>query len=457
MLSNGEHVWTAREVDQVGGHDQMYRMRAFARAGLLPRFASGGAVKVAGRTLDEWARLTGDKEDRLQLEVRIQGLYKSLWGPAKEQENDPLKRKLAREQYDKARAQLVAMDQANWLDRQWAIKDRIAAEDAKLKAKDEAARRDDFQTDVRRGDFAEQITSGGGLRAVDTLREWSKDADFSAEKQKQAAAAATQFEGQLMRVYAQAEAAREQVKSLQSIYDDVANSLSGYKLSTEAELVQNIDAKGNVRHTKPETTAASMAADAAGRAAKLKTFAGKLASLVESGASPALAQQVAALGPDEGIAVADAFLKDPASMGTMNAALKEIDTWSGAAGQAVTEASAQGGLAFAKQVETQLGRTIEALADQLGRTFADLLGVKAPAPMAPTADLFANVAKKDASGGISSKSPYAPVVAAQGQSAVQPVTQYNFNGVSIKPGSSEEVEVIAKFVAMMSRNQGRGV
>jgi hypothetical protein len=75
--------------------------------------------------------------------------------------------------------------------------------------------------------------------------------------------------------------------------------------------------------------------------------------------------------------------------------------------------------------------------------------------MAPAADLFANVAKKDASGGISSKSPYAPVVAAQGQSAVQPVTQYNFNGVSIKQGSSEEVEVIAKFVAMMSRNQGR--
>ena len=96
------------------------------------------------------------------------------------------------------------------------------------------------------------------------------------------------------------------MKSLQSIYDDVANSLSGYKLSTEAELVQNIDAKGNVWHTKPETTAASMAADAAGRAAKLKTFAGKLASLVESGATPALAQQVAALGPDEGIAVADA-------------------------------------------------------------------------------------------------------------------------------------------------------
>ena len=70
------------------------------------------------------------------------------------------------------------------------------------------------------------------------------------------------------------------------------------------------------------------------------------------------------------------------------------------------------------------GRTPPNPAELLLRpAFADLLGVKAPAPMVPTADLFANVAKKDASGGISSKSPYAPVVAAQGQSAVQPVTQ----------------------------------
>lgn len=44
MLSNGEHVWTAREVQSVGGQGAMYRMRAAARAGALPRFATGGAV-----------------------------------------------------------------------------------------------------------------------------------------------------------------------------------------------------------------------------------------------------------------------------------------------------------------------------------------------------------------------------------------------------------------------------
>ncbi|WP_375483348.1 phage tail tip lysozyme [uncultured Jatrophihabitans sp.] len=42
-LSNGEHVWTAAEVRDIGGQGAMYRMRSMARRGLLS-FASGGAV-----------------------------------------------------------------------------------------------------------------------------------------------------------------------------------------------------------------------------------------------------------------------------------------------------------------------------------------------------------------------------------------------------------------------------
>lgn len=51
LLSNDEHVWTADEVDAVGGHRAMYGMRAAARSGalraMLPAFASGGAVGAA--------------------------------------------------------------------------------------------------------------------------------------------------------------------------------------------------------------------------------------------------------------------------------------------------------------------------------------------------------------------------------------------------------------------------
>ncbi|MFF0636674.1 tape measure protein [Nocardia sp. NPDC004151] len=43
LLSHGEHVWTAREVDAVGGQSAMYGLRARALAGGL-RFATGGGV-----------------------------------------------------------------------------------------------------------------------------------------------------------------------------------------------------------------------------------------------------------------------------------------------------------------------------------------------------------------------------------------------------------------------------
>lgn len=40
----GEHMWTAEEVDAVGGQQKMYQLRAMARAGAIPGFENGGAV-----------------------------------------------------------------------------------------------------------------------------------------------------------------------------------------------------------------------------------------------------------------------------------------------------------------------------------------------------------------------------------------------------------------------------
>lgn len=42
MLSHGEHVWSAREVDALGGHGKVAQMRAMARAGQIPAFSIGG-------------------------------------------------------------------------------------------------------------------------------------------------------------------------------------------------------------------------------------------------------------------------------------------------------------------------------------------------------------------------------------------------------------------------------
>jgi tape measure domain-containing protein len=44
MLSNGEHVWTAAEVNAVGGQDKVYQLRQMALAGMIPGFNTGGAV-----------------------------------------------------------------------------------------------------------------------------------------------------------------------------------------------------------------------------------------------------------------------------------------------------------------------------------------------------------------------------------------------------------------------------
>lgn len=46
MLSNGEHVWTAKEVQAAGGHGAVMAMRSMALAGSTPKYASGGPVHM---------------------------------------------------------------------------------------------------------------------------------------------------------------------------------------------------------------------------------------------------------------------------------------------------------------------------------------------------------------------------------------------------------------------------
>lgn len=52
LLSNGEHVLTAREVQALGGHDAVFRLRALALAGALPKFATGGPAYTPRKYAD---------------------------------------------------------------------------------------------------------------------------------------------------------------------------------------------------------------------------------------------------------------------------------------------------------------------------------------------------------------------------------------------------------------------
>lgn len=55
-LSHNEHVWTAREVEAVGGHAAVYALRAAALAGQVPKFRDGGEVMSTSRATQYAAR-----------------------------------------------------------------------------------------------------------------------------------------------------------------------------------------------------------------------------------------------------------------------------------------------------------------------------------------------------------------------------------------------------------------
>jgi len=69
MLSNGEHVLTAAEVQKAGGQAAIYRFRQALMAGELPKFASGGAVfarnAISGKRLTaaDVARINKEWQD----------------------------------------------------------------------------------------------------------------------------------------------------------------------------------------------------------------------------------------------------------------------------------------------------------------------------------------------------------------------------------------------------------
>jgi hypothetical protein len=72
-LSDGEHVWTAREVRGAGGHDRVERLRDLAEDGRLPAFAAGGPVRVRMGSVSDavWQQLLGmgyrgDPTDRME-------------------------------------------------------------------------------------------------------------------------------------------------------------------------------------------------------------------------------------------------------------------------------------------------------------------------------------------------------------------------------------------------------
>lgn len=315
MLSNNEHVWSAREVRGAGGHGAMERLRAMAREGRMPAFRDGGPVV--------WSALAGGDVQ-----------YFAKGGAAKK-----------------------------------------AAAKAKREALEELAR--ELGVDVRRGNITDDVLGGSGLSRIDQLLDWSRDTNLSKSSRDMLAKKAAGFEKQLTGLQTKLTDAEKQADSLGQTYDQVKSALGSFDLAgaLESGRTQSFDAATG-RAVWSDATASSIAAQATKRAATLKTFSDKIAALVKAGASGSVVQEIVALGSEQGIKVADMFLSNPDALKQMNQAYADIDKWSGQAAQNTTEAFAKGGKAAADALVKSLQDQMSKLGEEMAAALAAALGLK---------------------------------------------------------------------------------
>lgn len=367
MLSNGEHVLSAREVRGMGGHGAVERIRAAARSGFLA-LASGGRVG--------WAQ---DQVDQARKDV-----------------------KAARDNLKAARAASKATGSARARREERAAQDELRdAQRALQAAKQRVSRlkedRRDLRTDLRRGTIRDSVTGGlgGALGVVDRLYDESRNKDLSKKQRKNLAETAKESERALSRLYSQAEkvetklaAARDRVAELSAISDKVSSTLSGEQ-SLASSIIRGettTDKYGRQSTTKDRVTSKDLVRDAKAQAAKIRAFAGKLSQLQKAGLSGVVLQEVAMLGSEEGSLVADALIAGgKADINALNAAYKDIAKWSDAAGQYVTEGFYKGGLSAAeglvKGLEDQqaaIEKQMVKIAKRMEKALKKALGIKSP-------------------------------------------------------------------------------
>lgn len=320
MLSNNEHVWSAREVRGAGGHGAMERLRAMARAGQMPAFRDGGAVSaMASYDLQYFAK----------------------GGAARKKAAAEAKKKAA--EAARARAELLR----------------------------------ELTVDIRRGEIPEDVMSGSGMSQIDRLLDWSRDTNLSKSRRSSLAKSASSLEKRLTALTPKLEAAEKTADGLRQTYDSVKSALGSFDLAgaLESGRTQSFDAATG-RAVWSDATASSIAAQATKRAATLKTFSDKIAALVKAGASGSVVQEIVALGSEQGIKVADMFLSNPDALKQMNQAYADIDKWSGQAAQNTTEAFAKGGKAAADALVKSLQDQMSKLGEEMAAALAAALGLK---------------------------------------------------------------------------------
>jgi len=329
MLSNGEHVLTASDVEKAGGQGAIYRLRAAIQGGLL-RFAAGGAVGDARRAVSS-ADAARDAAWRK---------YKSSGRDA-----DMEAWTAARERW------LAAVERLERL----------------LDQRQEAI------VDARRGDTMSDATSGlsGAYGLVDQLRGLAGNEDLSKSQRESFARRANQAEAAFKKLYGQADrieerlaAARDRVQELSSIKASASSALQGgFGLSG---MFGQKDAYG---YDVP-VTGRSILAGAKQYASKLRAFGSKLSAVQKKlgPASGVILQELIGLGVEQGTVAADGILSLSQREATeLTTAFGDIKKYSDQAGEIVTRGFYNGGLSAAEGVVDGLERDADKIAKKIER------------------------------------------------------------------------------------------
>lgn len=440
LLSNGEHVWTAAEVQAVGGQAAMYRMRSAAQSGLL-RFASGGAV---GQAESEVRRA-----QRLSLSAR-----RALSDARRAERNARL------ESTKREAEKRVAKAEQLLNDRQEAVNDARAKVE---RLREEAS---SLRTDLRRGNVRDSVTGGlsGALGVTDQLRDLAASGDVSRFGSRRLSNIAGSAEKALTGLYKQAELIDKRIDSATSnfekwkgIADGVSSSISGaFSLGDVSGGVDPWSGK------EKQATGKGLLAASQEYQTKARNLVLKLRALQEAGYGTAILQEVARQGVDGGVAMADALLQlSPADAKALQASQEMIGFYAGRAGIAATDDQVTAAARAVEAAEAQaaaIDKNIDRWAEKLGSAMARALGIKARASGGPVTAGHGYLVNEDTPRSelfIPSQSGYVLNNRQMGNlSAGGPSVTHNWNITNIHP-VNEAASVTAAKAARSLANVGR--
>lgn len=316
MLSNGEHVLTAAEVQKLGGQAAVYRFRDLLMAGDLPKFASGGAAGHLGESAN----------------AKANRLYREAQAAAKK------------------RAKLTAEQRQKLAELQDFRRDSLM----------------DMDRDNRRGNGYRSVTDSlsSSYSFADKLTSLADSGKVGKSSIRNLYAVSGRSEAALKTLHARSDAlgksldtAKDKLADLTQIRGNVANALSGEFSIGKTAQRQGLFGAGAVANT---------IADAKGFLAKVKGFASKLQKLRLKGFSGAIIEEIAGMGTTAGTQAADSLLQaTSAQVKDLNNTMGSINAASLSAGNAVTDSLYRGGVAGAtanvKSLERQEGAISKAM------------------------------------------------------------------------------------------------